>query len=206
MSGLAARLREETRDTHMRAERAGIMPDFLRGQIERRTYARLLRNLHGVYDALEPAMQRHALSPFIAPFVHPGLWRRDALEADAAFFGGAEWRALPLEPAAQELADRLNASGDPEVVSAHAYVRYMGDLSGGQALRGVVRRIFTLPDDHGVAFYTFPAIPDFGAFKTAFRASLDALPVTDGGDAIVAEALESFAAHERLFEQLATPR
>jgi heme oxygenase len=81
----------------------------------------------------------------------------------------------------------------------------MGDLSGGQALRGVVRRIFGLADDRGVDFYTFPALREPSEVKQEIRASLDALPVTDGGDAMVAEAIASFAAHEQLFVQLAVP-
>ncbi len=189
----------------MIAERAGIMAGFLRGQIDRQTYARLLRNLHVVYDALEGAIARYADSPFVTPFAHPGLSRRNALAADAEVFAGAAWSHLPVEAAAHTLVARLHETTSPEVVCAHAYVRYMGDLSGGQALRGVVRRIFGLADDRGVDFYTFPAFAEPAAVKQEIRASLDALPVTDGGDAMVAEAIASFAAHEQLFVQLAVP-
>lgn len=204
MTSLAARLREDTRPYHSAAERAGIMAAFLRGQLPRDTYARLLRNLHAVYEALEQALDRHASSPFAAPFQVVGLPRRAALAADAECFGGHAWRLLPLEGATRQLVERIHA-GDPMTIATHAYVRYLGDVSGGQALRGVVRRMFALPDDRGTAFYAFPLLDDLQAFKEQVRRDLDALPVGDGGDAMVEEAIASFQLHERLFEQLAVP-
>ena len=91
----------------------------------------------------------------------------------------------------------------PPLLAAHAYVRYMGDLSGGQILREVVRRGLRLTDGAGTAFYTFAGDADAEAIKRAFRAALDALPVDDDlAQDIVAEARDSFALHIRLFEEL----
>jgi heme oxygenase len=204
MSGLAARLREETRPYHSAAERAGIMTGFLRGQIDRATYTRLLRNLHALYDALESSLARFASSPFGVPFEEAGLRRREALASDAEWFGGSAWRTLPVEEAMQQLVHRI-VEGDAVTAATYAYVRYLGDVSGGQALKGVVRRIFALPDERGTAFYSFPELGDLDVFKGRVRADIDALPVTDGGDAMVREAIAAFQLHERLFVQLDLP-
>jgi heme oxygenase len=93
----------------------------------------------------------------------------------------------------------------PRLLAAHAYVRYMGDLSGGQLLRDIARRALSLRDERGTAFYAF-AMGSPEALKAEFRRGLDALALPDGdSDAIVTEADDAFARHVALFEELAEP-
>ena len=51
----------------------------------------------------------------------------------------------------------LASARDPAPLLAHAYVRYLGDLSGGQVIRRRVARAYGLEDDGGagVSFYEF---------------------------------------------------
>lgn len=56
--------------------------------------------------------------------------------------------------------DRINLianSPDPSALLAHSYVRYLGDLSGGQFIRRVVVKAYGLDDatSSGVEFYEF---------------------------------------------------
>ena len=41
---------------------------------------------------------------------------------------------------------------------AHHYVRYLGDLSGGQLIGRALRRIYDLPDKRGTEGYQFDSI------------------------------------------------
>lgn len=201
---LAQRLRLETRDLHTQAERSGAMMALLRGQLGRPGYTRLLRNLHALYAALEPALQVHAAHPLLSPFHDPALARLPALEADLDFLGGPGWRAWPAQEAATEYALRLQALGqhDPGLLLAHAYVRYLGDLSGGQLLIERVRNTFQLPGDDGTRFYRFA---DASALAQRFRTALAALALpTAQADRLVAEAQLAFGLHIRLFQQLGT--
>jgi len=59
---------------------------------------------------------------------------------------------------------------------AHHYTRYLGDLSGGQHVAGVVRRVLAMDDSSGTSFHTFADIPDAGAFKAEYRRRLDEAP------------------------------
>jgi heme oxygenase len=43
----------------------------------------------------------------------------------------------------------------PELLLAHAYVRYFGDLSGGQIIASKVKKMYALPGDNGTEFYEF---------------------------------------------------
>ncbi len=202
---LAARLREATQALHRVAESSGVMQQLLQGRIEAGAYCLLARNLHALYAALERALDRHAALPVVAPIRFPGLFRTSALEQDLRCLHGANWAALPLTAAMREYAARIEeiAAVRPALLSAHAYVRYMGDLSGGQILREIVRRALGRRDGAGTAFYAFGDAVEAGAAKAQFRSALDALPVdAAGADAIVAEANAAFGRHVLLFTEL----
>lgn len=204
--GLAQRLREGTRALHGAAERAGVMPALLRGTLPAPQFHRLQRNLQAVYAALEPALQRHAAHPLLAPLPLAGLLRSAALAADLQALHGADWAtALPLTDAARAYAERLRQLdwADPGALAAHAYVRYLGDLSGGQTLRRLVQRAYAISDSEGTRFYDFGPPERVAALAQDFRRALDRLPVDeDQAQALVAEACWSFRQHVRLFSEL----
>ena len=201
---LSERLRAATAARHRAAEASGIMPRLLAGRLDRAAYAALLRNLHALYEALETALDRHAASPVVSPVRLPALYRAPALGRDLDHLWGAEWPRLPLCQAMRGYVARIGAlaAGAPGLLAAHAYVRYLGDLSGGQVLRKVIVRAFGLRDGQGVAFYSFGEATAETA-KARLRAGLDALPLdAAGADALVAEALDAFERHIQLFLEL----
>lgn len=205
--GLAERLRAETRDLHTVAERAGIMPALLRGRLDRGAYCALLRNLHAIYAALEPALLRHAVHAAVGPVVFPALFRQAALADDLQALHGDGWAdELPVLPATAAYLQRLRRidADSPELLVAHAYVRSLGDLSGGQLLSGIVARSLHLPAAAGTRFYDFGPAADVAAHLHAFRSALNALPAGEAAaEGIVAEARAAFERHAQLFEQLA---
>ena len=205
---LASQLKDATRELHQVAERAGGMSALLRGQVDRAQYCLLLRNFHVLYAALEAALDRHATLSLVAPVRMPVLYRTAALASDLRMLHGAGWNELPVAAAMRSYVGRVEeiARTQPPLLAAHAYVRYMGDLSGGQILRDVVRRALDLQDDAGTAFYTFAGGADGREIRERFRAALDALPLDDAlAQEIVAEACDAFARHVVLFEELHRP-
>lgn len=202
--GLASRLRTETAALHAKAERAGVMRELLRGRLERGVYCVLLRNLHEIYSCLEAALDRHAAHPFISVLDLPGLRRRTTLAADLQLLCGERWNQIGMANAAELYASRLREVDDAraELLVAHAYVRYLGDLSGGQILRRIVADSLRLADGLGTAFYDFGDEP--GMLADTFRSRLDSLNADESvADDIVAEAQRAFAFHVHLFEELA---
>lgn len=201
---LSQLLRERTADVHRVAERSAFVERFVRGQLDRDLYARHLRALYDVYGALEDALERHQGDGRLGSFHIPALWRRPALETDLEFLRGPAWRDESPVPAARAYAERIAglASQEPLRLVSHAYVRYLGDLSGGQVLKKMAARQLALDGD-GLRFYEFPAIPDSAAFKDDFRNRLDQLPLTDAErDGLVEEAREAFTRNAAIFEQL----
>ncbi|MCM1983643.1 biliverdin-producing heme oxygenase [Lyngbya confervoides] len=180
---LAERLREGTRQSHTAAENTAFMKCFLKGIVERDPFRKLLANLFEVYQALETEMQRHKDHPVVGAMIFPDLLRVSALAQDLAYYYGSDEPARPL-PAGQVYVDRIHEVADkaPELLVAHAYTRYMGDLSGGQALRAIARTAMNLPADQGTAFHEFTQLPTpeaRRAFKAQYRNALDALPIDE---------------------------
>jgi heme oxygenase len=206
--GLAQHLREGTWALHSAAERAGVMPDLLRGRLPASSFQRLQRNLLAIYQALECGLGAHAAHPQLASLQLGPLARSGALQADLAALHGPQWAsALPLTSAALAYVQRLQglARQQPLLLAAHAYVRYLGDLAGGQALRRVAQQAYQLADDDGTRFFDFGPPEQVRARSQALRLALDALPLDDAAtQALVAEAQWAFGQHVRLFEELAS--
>lgn len=206
--GLAQRLRDGTWSLHTTAERAGVMPALLRGQLPIGKFIALQRSLHAVYSALEPALARHAAHPVLAPLHQPALARCTALAADLAHLHGPDWAATWAVPtAALAYADHLAelSRRQPAALAAHAYVRYLGDLSGGQALRRIARQTYQLAGDDGTRFFDFGPPEQVALLARGFRQALNTLPLDEAAaQALVAEAQWAFGQHVRLFEELET--
>jgi len=202
-ASLAVRLKEETRQLHTLAERSGVMVDLLQGRLGLGGYCELLRNLRAIYAALEAGLDRH---PPPARLWRQELRRLTSLEKDLDRLHPAPWRAdNSLTPAAAAYVTRLQAltHTDPTRLLAHAYVRYLGDLHGGQMLARLVRQRFGLEGPQGTAFYAFGEPEQVEMLKQDFRAGLDALHLTrEQADVLVAEACEAFRLHVKLFEEL----
>lgn len=200
------RLREATADVHDAAERSPFMTRLVEGGITADEYARLLRQYHAIYGPLEEAAVVMRQDPVAGKFAVQGLERLAALEADLVAIAGPDWAtALDVTPAAEEYAARIGevCFDWPGGFVAHHYVRYLGDLSGGQILRRILRRTLGLADDRGLSFYVFDRIDNGVQLKKAYRSWLDTAPWDlDEQDRVAAEAVRGFDLNIAVFTSL----
>lgn len=201
--GLADRLKARTWALHREAERSGILSDLLRGRAGIDAYALLLRNLLPVYEALEAGLGR---APPAAPaallFARPELCRAAALRADLAAIGGPDWARLPVLPGATRYAAEVTAAASDHRLLAHAYVRYLGDLNGGQILKRMLGKTLGLGADQ-LGFYSFPAVADPEALAEQCRAALDRTVLAPAAAAaVVEEAMMAFRLNIALSEEV----
>ena len=174
------RLKAETDAAHRETEQSGFVGALLGGKLTQAGLAALLGQTYLVYTSLEEAGRTHADNALVSPFLSDDLLRVAALEADLEFLIGENWReGLEAMPATERYVARLQEVGTdwPAGFVAHHYLRYMGDLSGGQIIRRMLERAYGLQTD-GLRFYTFDGIPKPKPFKDAYRANLDALDIT----------------------------
>ena len=202
---LATQLREGTKKSHTMAENVGFVKCFLRGVVEKNSYRKLVTNLYFVYTAIEEEMEKLKDHPIVSKIYYPQLNRKASLEQDLHFYYGSNWRnEIALSKAGQAYVDRIHeiAATEPELLVAHSYTRYLGDLSGGQILKKIAERAMNLTDG-GTAFYEFPDISDEKAFKNQYRQAMDELPIDQAtADRIVAEANDAFGMNMKLFNEL----
>jgi heme oxygenase len=100
---------------------------------------------------------------------------------------------------------RAISNEKPELLVAHAYTRYLGDLSGGQILKKIAQRAMNLSDGKGLAFYEFNEVKDEQEFKQNYKKALDSLALDSIlADQIVAEANISFTMNMKMFQELET--
>jgi heme oxygenase len=200
-------LRERTWTGHSESEGAGFMSDLMTGKGTREDYIALVAQHYFVYEALEAAGAAFAGDPVATPFLSDQLTRLPALEADLTFLIGDGWRdAIAPLPTTVRYVDRIHEVTADDWAGgfvAHHYTRYLGDLSGGQAIRRIMQRQFGF-ETNGVGFYLFDQIASPKAFKDTYREQLDAV-AWDAAERerVIDEVLSAYRLNTELFDDLA---
>ncbi|KAJ8080222.1 hypothetical protein PM082_017052 [Marasmius tenuissimus] len=130
-------LRESTKEAHQSIEASNGATLLLSGKLSKEEYVRFLMMLWHVYAYLVSS-------------------------------GVPDWKSHPIHeslfetapPALTDYVDRIHEladSEDPSRLVAHGYVRYLGDLSGGQTIRHTIAKAYDLDEKSGLgtAFYAF---------------------------------------------------
>lgn len=194
-------LRKATGRSHGDAQHSPFMSALFAGELPRGRYANLVAQYFYIYGALEE--RGMALeNTTAAAFIDSGLARIPGIEADLRYFLGAGWRSeiRPLVTTLEYVGRILDAA--PGQFVAHHYVRYLGDLSGGQHIAKVIKKQFEL-DGAGLAFYDFTRLGDPDAFKNAYRTKLNEAGWDSVGRAeLIAEALRAYDLNTRLLQEL----
>lgn len=213
-ASFSAVLKDATQELHDAAERSPFIGRLLGGELPVEAYTLFLAQLHPVYDVLEQAAAHLADDPVAGPFAEPALTRLPSLEADLELLGGSAWRdRFPSTAATDELVAHLRHTcfDWPGGFVAHHYVRYLGDLSGGQIIRRILERVYAFagrypdgPEHAGVRFFVFEHLDNGVQFKKRYRELLDAAPWDEAERGrVVDEANTAFRLNTAVFDSLA---
>jgi len=206
VTDFAKRLKDGTKESHSAAENTKFVSGFLKGVVDKDSYGQLIANFYFIYHALETEIDRlKEEDPTVGPLAFDELKRHDALVKDCEYFWGETWRdKIYPTVATLEYVDRIHkiAHENPYLLVGHHYTRYLGDLSGGQILKGIAEKALSL-DDSGLDFYEFPTISDKKSFKTKYRSTLDNLPIDESqAKEIVDEANFAFKLNMNMFDEI----
>lgn len=200
---LSVLMREGSQAEHTEAETSNFMSSLLKGEVNERGYALYLAMLRPIYAALESVARQLADDPLAAPFIDADLERLASIDADIAYWapeGVPSFVSPAVDAYVAAIEDSARWGG---TFVAHHYTRYLGDLSGGQAIGRILGRSWGIEDKQGLAFYDFSAIPKPKPYKDAYRAKLDALPLTpEEKQLVVIEVKSVFAHNSALFAEL----
>jgi heme oxygenase len=196
---LSAAMQAASQEEHDAAERSPFISELLRGGLDKEAYAAYLARLRPIYAALEEAIRRHRNDAVIATFYDPALERLPAIEADLHCWSDGSPRSID-SPAAGSYCRRLESIDNGPALLAHHYTRYLGDLSGGQAIGRTLDRVFNL-GGIGLAFYAFPMRPK--GYKDDYRARLDTLALqTEQVELLLSEVKFAFRLSQALLDEL----
>lgn len=199
-------LRHSTREVHDRAHHSRYMNALLDGRLTLEGYTKLAEQYYFIYSTLEDAADAMTSDEVGAPFVVPELHRTQALVVDLERLAGPGWRdRITPTPATRAYVERLRevaydwAGG----FVAHHYTRYLGDLAGGQVVGKLLERTYGVTGP-GARFYDFGALGSPSAFRTRYRALLDAAPWDEAEhERIMAETQHAFELNIAVLDDLA---
>lgn len=198
---LSVDLRTSTAQAHEAAEHSVFVARLLAGEGSIGDFTLLTAQLLPVYEALEAAVARHASHPYVAAVHDEALARAPHLAADLAVL--AADGPLPTLAATAGYVDRLAGLAAPEQILAHHYVRYLGDLSGGQVVARLAARHYDIPEE-ALSFYRFEGIGKLKSYKDGYRQRLDALDLDAAARRrVVDEAVRAFELNRAVFVELA---
>ncbi len=178
---------------HRLVESTQIARAFFSGRLDVHAYCGVLARLLPAYEALERSLHEASDDPVLGRFYLPHVFRARRIRRDLAHF---DQPSSGTSAASQAYACRITSlSGDPALrirLIAHAYVRFMADVSGGAIAGRVAQRVLKLANRDGLTYLSFEGI-DPSAFRKDFRARLDGCKVPKlDEDAIVDEARATF--------------
>jgi heme oxygenase len=199
---LSSELRTQTLSHHKEAEGSEFMRRFMKGMLTESSYLDYLKEFLNIYSAMEEFLNTHQSDVNIQKIYFPELFRKNEIKEDIDFFStrNKEYHAMNYS---LSYISHIKSLKKPNLIIAHSYVRYFGDLSGGQILKKIVSKNFNLSDDNGVSFYNFKAINDINQFKEKYRRALDSLELKpDEKIEIIEEAKKVFQLNNQLFSML----
>jgi heme oxygenase len=204
-SGLALALKEGTRNSHSMAENSQFMSGFFKGLSTRSAFSQLVASLYYVYKAMEEAFD-YTTDANVQSMDFPELRRVPSLEDDMAYYFGRNWKSeIVPSRATRVYCNQIQtiAQEKPHLLLAHMYTRYIGDLFGGQLMRGMARTSLKLEEGKGTRFYEFDEISSIRQFIEVWYTKLNELDLTDEQkEEIVQEANRVFVLNIGVFEEL----
>ncbi|GEE00989.1 putative heme oxygenase [Gordonia spumicola] len=201
---LSAAMKKGSAAEHDQAEGSSFMSDLLGGKMPADGYVAYLRRLRPVYEALESTARALAADPIASKVIDPALDRLATIDADLEHWAPGADQSVD-SPAATAYAQRILASAEwGGSFVAHHYTRYLGDLSGGQAIGRILDRNFEL-DGAGISFYAFDEVGKVKPYKDDYRDRLDEIGATLSQQErarLVDEVKAAFNLNQALFAEL----
>lgn len=164
---------------HAEAENAPFISSLMDGSLGQQSYRDYLAALLPIYQNMEALLQQRTGSELLGYFDHRALDRADLLAHDISVLSARLDSNLVGTSLAsvRKYLERLTPDISDARLLAHHYIRYLGDLSGGQAIARLISRHYSIADD-ALTFYNFKNIGDAVFYKKRYRDLLNLVPFT----------------------------
>jgi len=165
------------------------MVALMKGELASDAYFDYIAQLAPIYEALEKWDSD-------SPFFDRRLDRFERIISDLEYVGSRIVCNETIEYV-NHINELIKNKDEPRLL-AHHYTRYLGDLSGGQAIGALVARNMSIPPNF-LSFYDFEDIGDRVRYKETYRQNLDTLVAEEDYETFIAEAILAFEFNRKIF-------
>ena len=189
---LSQTVKEASKEVHTEAERSPFMVALMRGDLPSEAYFDYIAQLAPIYEAIEKWNGK-------LPFFDRRLDRFERIIADLEYIGT---RVVLNETIAyvKHIKKIIKLKDEVRLV-AHHYTRYLGDLSGGQAIGALVARNLSIPPNF-LSFYDFEDVGDRVRYKETYKENLDTLIDPKDHERFIQEVILAFEYNKKIFYAL----
>ena len=197
-------LKQKTSSIHQELESSTFVQQLFTGKLSSTEYYTYIKSLYDVYILLEEKILFDKETKFIRPIYFPELSRVSTIHKDINYLESiidhSKIYNYTLDSVRAYL--KLIANASSHQLIAHCYVRYMGDLSGGQMLKKVVQKYYANDSEQGINFYTF-SIDNITAFKINYKEKMNSIKLSKiEQEEVLEEAEKAFFCNLCLFQEL----
>ena len=204
-TAFSTRVKSQTQDAHDEAENSPFMGDLLEGSWTGTPMSHCSSST-SISTAPSRRRRRGSRTRRSSRACWIRAWTASPPSRPTSRTCGPEPLRAAATPATGTYVDRLAAlpQDAPERYFAHHYLRYLGDLSGGQVIGRLAVRHYSTCPRRSLRTWRFEGIEKHKPYKDQYRAALDAAPLTEAQrDAFVDEARAGFILAKELFDSLA---
>lgn len=186
---LSQTVKEASKEVHMEAERGPFMVALMSGDLPSEAYFDYIAQLAPIYEAIEKWNGK-------LPFFDRRLDRFERIISDLEYVGT---RVVLNETIAYvKHINKIIRLKDEVRLVAHHYTRYLGDLSGGQAIGALVARNLSIPPNF-LSFYDFEDVGDRVRYKETYKENLDTLIDPKDHERFIQEVILAFEYNKKIF-------
>jgi heme oxygenase len=170
------RLRSSTQAIHEIVENSNFMKDLLSGSLQKSRYVLYLIALWPIYNSLESELSFRK-SNLITSFYDKRLNRKDRVYDNIALLKSDEKINDELLKEVNFYAYQIQKSSDIQLI-ANQYIRYMGDMAGGQAIKSIMKRSYNFADEE-LSFYDFDIEEGIKKYRDSYKDKINRLIATE---------------------------
>lgn len=197
-------IKARTDAAHAQAENAPFISTLMGGGLNPVAYRDYLAAFLPIYSLMEALLKARSESALLSYFNHRALDRSTHIENDIAHLETTLSSTFDGEslPSVQSYLARLSNEVSDARLLAHHYIRYLGDLSGGQAISKLVSRHYAIAPE-ALTFYDFTNIGDTVFYKKRYRDLLNLAPLnTEEKDEFLDEVTHLYRLSTEIFIDL----
>ena len=180
MTTFHAQIKLRSDSAHREAEEAPFIAELMGGTLSTSAYLDYLKALAPIYQRMEQLFTARGSEEPLSYFDHRALDRAEFIAADISYLEGASEDTGDIKslPSISNYLKTLHDEISPVRLTAHHYIRYLGDLSGGQAIARLVARHYQIPAE-ALNFYNFEDIGDIVFYKKRYRDFLNLIALDE---------------------------